>query len=91
MLRCPRYNGIRVYQTANTVIFAEQNNIMYRIATGAMDDNYEPADVRWNKVKLLMDALDPISGWAKSVDFIVWMDADAIILDLGFSIESVGE
>ncbi len=80
-----------VYHAANVAIYAEQNNMMYRIATAAVGGNNEPADVRWNKVKLLIDALDPHSGWAKNVEFIVWIDADAIVLDLGFSIESVGE
>lgn len=45
--------------------------------------------MRWNKVKILIDALDQQKGWAKNVDFMVWLDADAIVLDLGLRIEEV--
>ena len=48
-------------------------------------------DVRWAKVQLLMQALDPASGWARESSFLVWVDADLLVLDLGLSIEQVGE
>lgn len=43
-------------------------------------------DLRWVKVKLLYDALDPITGWARDQDYLVWMDADAVVLDFGLRI-----
>lgn len=49
----------------------------------------EPRDERWNKVRILRHFL----SIATAVDFIVWMDADLVVLNLnqtgGFDIESI--
>ena len=91
----PDIMDFATYHAAIMSSFAEQNGYKYRLITPASPDGHpaklEPADVRWNKVKLLIDALDPISGWAKDADFIAWLDADAIILDLGLRLEAVME
>eukprot|EP00606_Chrysophyceae_sp_TOSAG23-5_P001617 GSChrysophyteH2.ASY1.ANO1.111.1 assembled CDS len=91
----PDIMDFATYHAAIMSSFAEQNGYIYRLITPASPDGHpaklEPADVRWNKVKLLIDALDPISGWAKDADFIAWLDADAIILDLGLRLEAVME
>jgi hypothetical protein len=48
--------------------------------------DYEPADARWNKVKVVENALNT---WAKDSDFIVWLDADLIFMDMGMKLELV--
>lgn len=55
----------------------------------ALDDatsNYEKSDKRWNKVKILINAF---KGWAKDVDYLMWVDADIIFLNLNFKIEEI--
>jgi hypothetical protein len=42
-------------------------------------------------VKILEEALDSVTGWAKEASFIVWVDADLAILDLGMRIELIGQ
>ena len=51
----------------------------------------EHADVRWTKVKLLIDALDPLIGWARHTEYIAWIDADAVVLDFGMRLETIAE
>lgn len=46
-------------------------------------------DPRWNKVKVLMEALDPAHGWAKDMSYVVWIDADLCFLNFGFSIDDL--
>lgn len=47
-------------------------------------------DFRWYKIKLMSEALDPVHGWAKNADYLVWIDADAIVMDFELSIEDIG-
>lgn len=83
------------YHAALTAAYAEQNDYIYKFITPDMPgnslDELEPADVRWNKVKLLLNALDPETGWARDMGFVVWIDADAVVLDMGMKLEKVAE
>lgn len=78
------------YMLANTAAYAEQNNYRFRWLNAKTGSNYQPGDARWNKVKIIETALDPVSGWAKDSEFLVWLDADAIVIDLGLKIEEIG-
>jgi hypothetical protein len=72
------------YQNGMMAVYAEHNNYQMRVLGPETGSNYQPDDVRWNKVKILMEALNKEGkGWASHADYIVWMDADAIILDIG--------
>lgn len=51
--------------------YASHNCYLFHIAD-PNTSNYESADVRWNKVRILEDAL---STWAKDVEYLVWLDA----------------
>lgn len=51
--------------------------------------NVNNGDSRWNKVKLLELSIDPISGWGKHIDYIVWIDADFIFLDFKLRLEQI--
>ena len=42
-------------------------------------------------MKIIDEALDPETGWAKDSEYLVWMDGDAIVLDMGLKIEEVGK
>lgn len=49
-------------------------------------DNY---DARWNKVKLLYDSIQQPHGWGAHCDYILWVDADWIILDFKWDIAQI--
>ena len=77
------------YSFAVNEIYAEHNNyVMLHLDEGS-SNNYDPIDSRWNKVKILEEALDPENGWARDYEWVVWVDADAIILDMDMKIEEV--
>jgi len=48
-------------------------------------NRYEPADDRWVKVKIVLEAMDT---WASTYDYVAWIDADAIFLNLDFDLEA---
>jgi hypothetical protein len=51
-------------------------------------------DQRWHKIKLMADILNnrtSLDHQAKPYTYIFWIDADAIVLDFGFSIHSLAE
>jgi hypothetical protein len=71
------------------LIYASQNDYHFRALTPADGSEYFPEDQRWNKVKILEDALEVDKGWASHSDYIVWLDSDLIFLDLGLSLRDV--
>lgn len=79
------------YAIAINIIYSEHNNYEFKIQTSENGNNYEPTDARWNKVKILENAIDENNGWAKDYSYVVWLDADLAILDMGMKIELIGE
>jgi len=49
-------------------------------------EGFDSRDSRWNKIKVLEQAL---VGWGKELAYVVWVDADIAILDMGLTIEDV--
>ena len=78
------------FAVAVQAVYSEHNNYTFQIQTSENGNNFEPIDQRWNKVKILSNALDASNGWARHVDYIVWLDADLIIMDLGMRFEVIG-
>lgn len=76
------------YSLAVNEAYAEQNGyIMVHLDEKTSD--YDGIDARWNKVKILEEAIDPDTGWARDLDYIMWIDADLVILDMGLRLEKV--
>ena len=73
------------YAFAINQAYAEHNQYIFSIANETLS-NYEPADARWNKVKIVEHALQT---WARDSNYIIWLDADLIILDLSMRIEKI--
>jgi hypothetical protein len=78
------------YALGVNAMYSEHNKYAFRIQTKENGNNFEPVDQRWNKIKILSNALESKNGWAKNVEYIVWLDADLIIMDLGLRLELVG-
>ncbi len=43
------------------------------------ENKYDINDDRWNKVKILEEAIDPFNGWAFQLDYVVWIDGIVLI------------
>ena len=55
-------------------------------------DIFEPkgtGSVSWEKISYLRAALDDVDGWARDVDYLVWINDNIIIVDMGLRIESI--
>jgi hypothetical protein len=74
---------------AINAVYAMQHKYQFKILTPSTGGEYFPEDQRWNKVKILEDAIHPVTGWAKSSEYIVWLDSDLIFLDLDLDIELI--
>jgi hypothetical protein len=65
--------------------YVESNGHLMRLADPAIS-NYEPQDARWNKVKILERAFNT---FAKDCDYLVWLDADLILLDFSMDLSRI--
>lgn len=77
-----------VYSLAINEIYAEHNGYIMRHLDPSTSD-YDKKDARWNKVKILEEAIDPDHGWARDLNYIMWVDADLVIMDMGLRLEKV--
>jgi hypothetical protein len=77
------------YSMAVNTYYTQLHGYGMVLLTPGLGAQYEPRDQRWNKVKILMNALDPLTGWAKDSEFIIWLDSDLIFLDMGLEFEGV--
>ncbi len=76
------------YSFAVNQAYAEHNGYTF-LHLDESSANYEPRDARWNKIKILEDALDPNTGWGRDLQYLMWVDADLIVLDMGLRLERV--
>lgn len=77
------------YSFAVNEIYSESHGYVMRHLDENSGPSYDQYDSRWNKVKALEEAIEPKNGWGKKLDWIVWLDADAIVLDMNLQIEKV--
>lgn len=99
------------YSFAINLAYAQHNGYSLLYLDDNSGANYEPTDARWNKVKILEQALlSPsnraassrrsirssggeedilLQGWASTADYLIWLDADLVILDFNLRIEQL--
>lgn len=67
--------------------YAENNNYIYQ----SYHDSslYDTNDMRWVKVKIIEEAIHPELGRARNMKYVMWIDADALIVDMNLRIEKV--
>jgi len=70
-------------------MYSEGNGYKFNILVAGDTDMYESRDPRWNKVKILIDAMDNTDD--ALTQYFVWIDADMIILDMGVKMEEIGK
>ena len=65
--------------------YASRHNYSFHVYTSETGHNFEPKDQRWNKVKILLDAMNSHELGC----LIVWVDADLIVLDMDLDLREV--
>lgn len=73
------------YQAAIVASYAEYHSYNFDIFNDSTNSNYEPDDKRWNKIMILYNRL--IQN--ENIEYIMWIDADAIVLNMDFSFEDL--
>jgi hypothetical protein len=79
-------NDYSPYAYAINSIYVNNNNYILKWESEETGANYNNNDQRWNKVLILLEAL---KTWAKNIDYIVWIDADLIVLDMNLNINNL--
>ena len=73
---------------ATLAAYAEQNNYLFFPFQGPNTKyDYAPYDARWNKIQILINVL---REEGLNSTYVVWVDADLIVLDFGMKIEMIG-
>jgi len=81
--------NILAYAGSNALVnslYLRQRNSDYFILSERTGDDHFPADRRWNKIKAIANGLQ---SWAHNSSFLVFMDADLVILDPYFDVLSI--
>eukprot|EP01031_Cornospumella_fuschlensis_P034412 gene34412-41651_t len=74
----------RPFQIGVVGAYAEHHQYKFCSHTTIQPSDVDEEDFRWHKVRLMYEALD---SYAKNVEYLVWIDADAIILDFSLDIQ----
>ncbi len=85
----PHINLYAPYQRAIVGAYSEHRKYNFHFFSHPNTSEVDEDDYRWNKVPMLIKALDPYTGWAKDAEGIVWIDSDAVILDFSFAVERI--
>ncbi len=73
------------YQAAIMASYAEYHSYNFDIFSDSTNSNYEPDDKRWNKIMILYNRMIQ----HENIEYIMWIDADAIVLNMEFSFEDL--
>jgi len=74
------------FSSAVNLAYAEQNSYGFELTSPESGFEYDKTDQRWNKVRILLEYVQ-----RKESVFIVWLDSDLIVLDLGIKLELIVE
>ena len=73
------------YATAITAAYCEHHGYFFKVPH--YDEyNFESKDMRWNKVLIMLDML---LTWGKDFEYLVWIDADMIVVNMSYSLRSI--
>ena len=79
------------YSFAVNQVYAENNGHILKNFDEDSPFEYDLVDSRWNKVKIMEQALNEKSGWAKDLDYILWVDADLVFMDMELNLQQLVE
>lgn len=75
------------YSAAVNQAFTDHHGYYLRLLDETTS-SFDSDDHRWNKIKILLDSIDPVDGWAMDLDYVLWLDADAILLNMSLRLDS---
>jgi len=74
------------YSLSINAAYCETHKYEFRMLSPESGAEHDKRDQRWNKVRILLDALE---GWASDREFVIWLDADLVVLDHSFRIDKL--
>ena len=86
--------GYVSYSLTINSAYAEQHSYDFKILTPQTQSEFDRLDQRWNKVMILLNAIGgtkghSLNGWARDREYVVWMDADLVVVDFEFQFEAI--
>jgi hypothetical protein len=86
----PQVYSYAAHTTLVNALYFEYHNFTARMLSESTGDDWYPKDRRWNKIRSVVKALDPLEGWARGVDVMIFIDTDLLILDWqGLQVQSL--
>ena len=64
------------YAFAINAAYAEHNGYSIKLFDEDSLENSDRYDDRWSKIAVLLDSLDPRTGWGRYADYLVWIDGN---------------
>ncbi len=83
----PNIEEYAAYSFAINSVYALHHGYEFNLLSPKSGHEFEKRDQRWNKVKIIMDLMSKHDDG----DYLVWLDSDLIIVDLGMKIDRIIE
>ena len=80
MFASPRVYPYAAHTALVNALYFERQGYAGRILGVETGDDFHPKDRRWNKVKSILNAFEPDSGWASRQEALVYIDTDLVVL-----------
>jgi galactosyl transferase GMA12/MNN10 family len=77
------------YSLAVNSLYAENKGYSFKFLSPQQGSQYYANDERWNKVRILMESIDSKTGWGIDFDYVCFLDADLIVLDMDLDLEEL--
>lgn len=77
------------YSFAVNAFYAENKGYAFMFLSPDKGFQFYPNDERWNKVRILMDSINETTGWGAEFDYVCFLDADLVVLDMWMDLEEL--
>lgn len=87
----PDIMAYAAYSFAINSVFARRQGYPLHLYSPETGSDFMPdgGDQRWNRIKILLEILDPQRGSHRHASHVVWFDADLIFLDMSLRFEAL--
>lgn len=76
------------YSLSLNAAYCSTHGYSFQVLSPTEGAEYEPADQRWNKVRILLEALDGGSNSSQS-EWVLWLDADLAVIEPTLDLEAL--
>jgi tetratricopeptide (TPR) repeat protein len=81
----PNILNYSAYTHAINTLYSQHNGYYFR-QLNQTNGQFDSEDERWNKIMILRSSL---LTWARAFDYLIWIDADAIVLNFQFHFDDL--